>query len=136
MPSFNCIRVSVRYVESDLATFLVLGMRGFPRSALTLHPSPLSGSSSVVDKASAELTKTAIVVTIIFVVSYSVVIWHFLLGYTGVTEYKVNSPLQKVDGLLALMNSVANPFVYASFMPVYRRSVQRTLSLSSCRKSH
>ena len=50
-----------------------------------------------------------------------------MLGYTGVTEYKVNSPIQKVAVLFATCNSVANPFVYALLMPAYRKSVMLTL---------
>ena len=39
-------------------------------------------------------TTTAIIVTIIFIVSLGYDLWYYILGYSGVFEYKLNSPLQ------------------------------------------
>ena len=86
-----------------------------------------SGAASVIDRASAELTKTAVVVTVVFILAYSFDAWLFLLAYAGVTEYIMKSPTQKIGAFLSLFNLVANPFVYASLMPSYRRSVMKTI---------
>ena len=88
-----------------------------------------SGTVSVIDRASAELTKTAVVVTLVFVVTQTFENWYYFLAYCGFAEYKMNSPTQKISAFLSIINSVANPFVYASLMPAYRRSMQKTFHL-------
>ena len=50
----------------------------------------------VIDTAASQLTKTAITVTAIFIVALGYDLWYYVLGYSGVTEYKMNSPLQKI----------------------------------------
>ena len=85
-------------------------------------------SSRVIDKATVELTKTAIIVTMIFFVSIGYDHWYYLLAHIGVVEYAVNSFVTKVGFWFFSFNSAANPFVYALLMPAYRRSLQRTFS--------
>ena len=92
-----------------------------------------SGGASVIEKASTELTKTAIVVTVIFIISIGVDLWYYLLANTGLVPYVFNSPIQKIAVFFSVVNSVANPFVYASFMPSYRMSVKKTF-FKSCSK--
>ena len=86
-----------------------------------------SGTASVIDRASTELMKTAIVVTLIYLIAFSYVEWLFLLAAAGVEEYIMQSPKQKIGTFLSVINLVANPFVYASLLPSYRRSVKKTL---------
>ena len=86
--------------------------------------------SAVIEKASKELTKTAIAVTIVFMISTSFDLWYYLLGRTGVVLYIKGSPLQKAGVLLSIFNICANPFVYIMMMPAYRRDV---LNLLLCR---
>ncbi len=50
----------------------------------------------VIDKAASQLTKTAITVTAIFIVALGYDLWYYLLGYAGATDYKMNTPLQKI----------------------------------------
>ena len=50
--------------------------------------------SRVIDTAASQLTKTAITVTAIFIVSLGYDSWYYLLGYAGATEYKFNTPIQ------------------------------------------
>ena len=83
--------------------------------------------STVIEKASKELTKTAIAVTIIFMISTSFDTWYYLLGRTGVVLYIKNSPLQKAGMFLSIINICANPFVYIMMMPTYRRNVVNLL---------
>ena len=55
---------------------------------------PNFAESTIINKATRELTKTAIIVTIIFIISLGYDLWYYILGYSGVIEYKLNSPLQ------------------------------------------
>ena len=48
----------------------------------------------VIDTAASQLTKTAITVTAIFIVALGYGSWYYLVGYSGATEYKFNTPLQ------------------------------------------
>jgi len=57
------------------------------------------GHSCIVDRASTELTKTAIAVTIIFIISIGYDLNYYLLGYTGVTVYELGTPIQVVSYL-------------------------------------
>ena len=50
----------------------------------------------VIDTATAQLTKTAITVTAIFIVTMGYDNFYYVLGYTGVLNYKMNSPVQKI----------------------------------------
>ena len=83
-------------------------------------------SSKVIDKASTELTKTAIIMTAIFIVALGYDLWYYMLGYVGVVRYVFNSAEQKVAVWLSSFNSAANPFVYGMLVPAYRKSIQKT----------
>ena len=87
--------------------------------------SPELAASRIIDKATTELTKTAIVVTIIFLISLGYDVNYYLLAYIGLFEYKMGAPAQKVAVLFAMFNSCANPFVYTLLMPVYRKHIRR-----------
>ena len=50
----------------------------------------------VIDTAAKQLTKTAITVTAIFIVALGYDLWYYVLAYAGVTEYKMNTPIQKI----------------------------------------
>ena len=89
------------------------------------------GHSHLVARASTDLTKTAIAVTVIFIFSIAYDLHYYLLGYTGVTDYKLNTPIQKIGVFLSNLNSCANPFVYALLMPLYRHSVRMTICCKS-----
>ena len=49
----------------------------------------------VIDTAAAQLTKTAIAVTAIFIVTMGYDNFYYVLGYTGVLNYKMN-PVQNI----------------------------------------
>lgn len=63
------------------------------------HQSDKLGKSKIIAKANAELTKTAIAVTVFFIISLGFDLWYYVLGYTGITKYVLNSPMQKVADL-------------------------------------
>ena len=50
----------------------------------------------VIDTAASQLTKTAVTVTVIFIIALGYDSWNYLLGYSGATEYKLNTPIQTI----------------------------------------
>lgn len=92
-------------------------------------------SSRIIDKATSELTKTAITVTAIFIISMGFEFWYYMLGYTEVVSYTINSPIQQVALWMTSLNSVANPFVYGLLLPAYRKSLVTTFCCRSRLKS-
>ena len=83
-------------------------------------------SSRVIDKASTELTKTAFIVTIIYIFSMASGFWNYLLGNIGVTTFDITGVLHQLGMWLCSINSLANPFIYAMLIPAFRRSVKKT----------
>ena len=53
----------------------------------------------MIDTAASQLTKTAITVTAIFILAIGYDLWYYILGYSRVTDYIVNYPLQKIGML-------------------------------------
>ena len=54
----------------------------------------------VIDTATTQLTKkTAITVTVIFIVSLGFDSYFYVFAYLGITEYKTNSTMQKIGTL-------------------------------------
>ena len=82
--------------------------------------------SKAIDAAQSTVTKTAITLTVIFVFAFGYEAWAFLLGSTGVVEYKYGSAKQMFGVFLSLFNSVVNPFVYLALMPSFRLSLRKT----------
>ena len=97
---------------------------------LTLHRRQKQsklGSSSVIESAANELTKTALVVTLIFIFSLGFDLWTYLLANFGyIPSYTLGSPIQRAALWLLSVNSGANPFIYVMLIPAYRRSIRST----------
>ena len=51
-------------------------------------------TNRVINKATKELTKTAFIVTLMFIVCLGFDLWYYVLAYNGVIAYIFNSPLQ------------------------------------------
>ena len=64
---------------------------------------------------------------------FSYPIIHFFLGHGGWVPFIQNNPVHRVGVLLAGLNNFANPFVYVSLMPTYKRNVL-DMWLPCCRK--
>lgn len=92
------------------------------------------GKSSVIEAASSQLTKTAVVVTLIFIATIGYDLHYYLLGYTGVTRYELNTPIQKAGVFLSNTNSCVNPIIYMALMPLYRHSIKKTFCC--CKACH
>ncbi len=92
--SDGCARAEVPITSQD-AIGEGLSRGGF--IVLRVHQNKfLSFPGRVIDTAASQLTKTAITVTAIFIVALGYDLWYYVLGYSGVTEYKMNTPLQKI----------------------------------------
>lgn len=79
-----------------------------------------------------QLTRTAIAVSVMFVIAVSWDAWFYLIGIIDErVEYKVNSLVQKVGVFLGALNSCANPFIYLAFLPCFRRSLKKTFRFRS-----
>ena len=89
------------------------------------------GTSKVLKTVQSAITKTAIVVTAVFMVTIGFDAWSYTLGYTGVTSYEFGTPVQKIGVFFAVCNSFINPFVYLVFMPPFRDSLRKTFGCES-----
>ena len=84
------------------------------------------GTSRIVDKANSALTKTAICATLVLFFTLSYDINFYTLSFFGIGNYRVSTPQQQIGRLLCSVNSCVNPFIYALFMPAYRRHLMAT----------
>ena len=97
----------------------------------------LIGSSNsmtiTLDKANRQITRTAVAVTIAFVISLSWEAFYCcIMGFSDAITYEFNKPLQVVGVFLATLHSCSTPFIYAATMPIFRKSLRKTLK---CGKS-
>ena len=84
-------------------------------------------------KAVSQITMTAITVTIIYTVSFSMDTICFLLAWLKIFPYYLQSPaLLKIGSFLVTVNSCVNPYVYTLGMPAFRKYL---LDILSCRGS-
>ena len=83
-------------------------------------------SSRVIDKASRDMTKSAITVTVIFVCCMGITYSDYMVRSTGLSKDTMTSTLARTGIWTASFNSSANPFIYALLMPAYRRSFAKT----------
>ena len=95
-------------------------------TSLRQHKKSHSGTSKALKRVQATITKTAFVVTLVFMVTIGFDAWSYTLGYTGVTNYEFGTPVQKIGVFFAVCNSVINPFVYLLLMPAFRDSLAMT----------
>ena len=76
------------------------------------------------EMADRQMTKTAIAVAIVFIISLSWDAFYCMLGFTNKIQYEFNKPFQVTGVFLATFDSCCTPFIYAASMPVFRRSLQ------------
>ena len=88
--------------------------------------------TTAISKSTIRVTKCAITVTATFAATIS---WHsvyFVMGHVGIVTFDFAGPAQLLGMLLVVVNSFANPFIYAVYMPSFRRSLLKTF----CRRGH
>ena len=128
---FSIYWLFVAYIV-PMVSFLLL----YGRTVLQLqhHRKAIASGvqSQALTKSTIRVTKCAITVTVIFAATISYDSIYFCLGSVGVTSYDLGAPVQLVGILMTVCNSLANPFMYAIFMPTFRRSLYRTI----CRRGN
>ncbi|VEL07498.1 unnamed protein product [Protopolystoma xenopodis] len=72
-------------------------------------------------RAATELTKSAVVITVIFVITFSYDSIYYLLGSLDVISYSFNTFEQTIGVFLVGLNSCANPLVYCLIMKSFRQ---------------
>ena len=90
------------------------------------------GSSQVIEHASKQITKTGFVVTIIYVLTMGYDLNYYALSDIGVIVYELGAPIQAAGVFLSATNSVANPFVYALLLPIFRQGIR---AMVCCRRA-
>ena len=128
---FSIYWLFVAYIV-PMVSFLLL----YGRTVLQLrhHRKAIASAvqSQTLTKSTIRVTKCAITLTVIFAATISYDSIYFCLGNVGVTSYDLGAPVQLVGILMTVCNSLANPFMYAIFMPTFRRSLRRTI----CRRGN
>ena len=82
--------------------------------------------SHILKIADQQMTRTAIAVAIVFIISMS---WDNIgsaLSYSGLICNMPNTWPNDVGVFLAALNSCANPFIYAVFLAAFRKSLRKT----------
>ena len=108
-----------------VATFVVLYSYLLAAIRRRMHP-VYQGTAGVLSNATLRITKCAITVTVIFVLTIGYDTIYFFISSIGAMEYEFDSAQQLVGVFLNLCNSVANPFVYAILLPTFRLSMRKT----------
>lgn len=86
------------------------------------------GRSNRIDRANDQITRTALAITIVFVLTVGYDQIFTLLRYKkAIDYYEPHMVLQKVGVFLLNLNSFSTPFIYAAAMPMFRRCVLLTL---------
>ena len=109
----------------------------YGRVVLTLYRRNKStdlNRSAVVDAAQTAITKTAVTLTAIFIFAIGFDTWYYVLGNTGVVDFKVGSDIHMVAVFLSVVNSCVNPFIYLVLITPFRSMVFETFSC--CKKSN
>ena len=105
---------------------------GLVISQLRRHRIASAAQSQGLPKSTLRITKCSITLTAIFLATIGFDAIYFCAGHVGVVYYELGTPTQLAGLLATVCNSLANPFVYAIFMPNFRRSLLKTL----CRRSN
>ena len=87
----------------------------------------INRQSSNIENAEHQLIRTGIFVTTFFVFSLSWDCWSYVLGRVGVISYEKDTWQSVLGVFLVAFNSCCNPFIYSSTLPIYRRSLIKTL---------
>ena len=99
----------------------------YSKTLLTLRQKREANQESIIlKKADEQMTRTVIAVAVVFIISISWDAWGSILGYAGLFCYMPHYPASDIGVFMAALNSCANPFIYALFLPAFRRSLQRT----------
>ena len=102
-------------------TILTIRQRQAKPLWLTCQP------SRILDKANIQLTRTAIVVTIVFSICMGWESWYYMLSTNGIVTYEKDTWQSVCGAFLAAFNSCTNPFIYSAALPIFRKSLKKTV---------
>ena len=83
-----------------------------------------------VSVAEEQLTRTAIVVTIFFIIALGVESWRYFLGRVGVICYRKDTFQLVLGVFLTTLNSSANPLIYSVSLPVFRKHLKDMFNMN------
>ena len=81
-----------------------------------------------------QITKAALVITVIFIVTFSYNLWYYLLGTLDLVDPSTYNYHQAQSQWGTSFNCFINPFVYIIVMPAFVRSVKKTFCI--CCRQH
>ena len=87
--------------------------------------------SHVFDTAEHQLTKSGLIVTIVFILCLTWDSWCYVLARFHVISYEMNSWQSVLGAFLVAINSCVNPFIYAGALPIFRKSLKKTFSIKT-----
>ena len=90
----------------------------------------------VLDNADHQITKTAIIIAVVFIFSLGWDAFYCLFGFTGFIQYEFNTPLQITGVFLATFDSCSTPFIYAASMPLFRSAAKKTFQCKNNSNVH
>ncbi len=82
-----------------------------------------------------QVTKAGMMVTAIFIATFSYNLWYFFLGTFGVFKFQALNFQQALSMWVTSFNCFVNPFVYYFLMPAFKRSVRRTFCFCCCEEN-
>ena len=87
-------------------------------------------------KATSELTKMAVSVTLFFIVFLGFDNIHYVLGEFGVTDYIGNMFARQIGRIMITLNCMVNPLVYFTCLPGYRQAFRLMCCFKQKSRSH
>ena len=84
-------------------------------------------TSHTITASTIRVTKCAITLTAIFIATMCFHSIYYVIGSVGLVDYIFRGSIYLFGLLMTMFNSFANPFLYALFMPGFRRSIRRTI---------
>ena len=115
------------------ATVFVV-LYSFVIHALRQRNSATLGHSNVIEQTTKRVTKSAIAISVIFIISYGFLANGFLASGLKLLAPAVDLIMYSIGTLLTNFNSTVNPFVYALTLPVFRRGMHQTFCCIKCNK--
>ena len=88
--------------------------------------------SKAISKSTMRVTKCAVTVTVIFIVTSSYPSIVFFIAMLGLVSIDFGGPVLLFGMMLVVLNSFINPFLYIVYMPSFRRSLRATF----CRRGN
>ena len=81
-----------------------------------------------------QMTLSALVVTIIFILTFSYNLWYYLLGTVGVYQFQTSDFHQLLSTWFTSFNCFVNPVVYFLMMSGFRTAVKKTFCFCFIKK--